>query len=93
MATLNLNDIREVLSAEIGRLQAGETTAASLNALSNATGKLLNTVKLEMEFYKLTGKPVPAIPMLAVNYSADDTTGMPPSAQQAQPTKPTESPQ
>lgn len=67
MASLNLNDIREVLSAEIAKLQSGETTAANLNALSNATGKLLGTVKLEMEFYKLTGKPMPAIPMLAVN--------------------------
>lgn len=63
MASLNLNDIRNLLSEEIGRLQAGTTTAAGLNAITNATGKILSTVKLEMEFYKLTGKPLPSLPM------------------------------
>lgn len=68
MTALNLNDIRELLSDEIEKLRSGQTTPASLNAVSNATGKLLGTVKLEMEFYKLTGKPLPAIPMLSVDY-------------------------
>lgn len=72
MAALNLNDIREMLSAEIGKLQGGETTAANLNAITNATGKLLGTVKLEMEFYKLVGKPLPDIPMLTWSQPTTD---------------------
>jgi hypothetical protein len=59
----NLNELRGILSDELQRLRDGDTTAANVNAISNATGKILSTVKLEMEYAKLTGK-TPDIPML-----------------------------
>jgi len=34
----------------------GKTTPANVNAITNATGKILSTVKLEMEYAKLLGK-------------------------------------
>jgi hypothetical protein len=51
-----MNDIREVLSAEIENLRNDKTTPANLNAITNATGKILATVKLELEYAKMTNK-------------------------------------
>lgn len=51
-----VNDLRAILVEEISNLKAGKTTAANVNAVTNATGKILSTVKLEMEYAKLIGK-------------------------------------
>ena len=51
-----INDLRAILAEEIAKLRAGETTAANVNAVTNATGKILSTVKIEMEYNKLCGK-------------------------------------
>lgn len=61
---LTLDELRQVLSDEIRKIQTGQTTAASVNAISNATGKILSSVKLQMEYYRLTGKPLPDMPLL-----------------------------
>jgi hypothetical protein len=61
---MTLNELRVLLSEEILKIREGQTTAANVNAITNATGKILSTVKLEMEYYKMTGKPLPDIPML-----------------------------
>lgn len=51
-----LNELRGVLSDEIEKLRGGNTTAASVNAVSNASGKILSTFKLELEVAKLLGR-------------------------------------
>lgn len=56
MAKLNIDDIREILADEIINLRKGKTTAAKVNAVTNATGKILQTVKLEMEYCKMVGE-------------------------------------
>ncbi len=61
--SMNINELRGVLSEEIEKIRAGTTTAANVNAVTNAVGKILSTVKLEMEYCKLTGK-TPAIELL-----------------------------
>ena len=61
--TKTINDLRIILSEEIEKLRNGETSAANVNAVTNATGKILSTVKLEMEYIKLTGG-LPDIPFL-----------------------------
>lgn len=61
--SMTMNDIRAVLTDEIMKIREGNTTAANVNAISNATGKILSTVKLEMEYHKLIGK-TPHIPLL-----------------------------
>jgi hypothetical protein len=53
---LNINGLREILAEEIEKLREGQTNAANVNAVTNATGKILSTVKLEMEYSKLVGK-------------------------------------
>jgi hypothetical protein len=52
----NMNDIRAMLCEEIQKLRDNKTTAANVNAITNATGKILSTVKLELEYAKITNK-------------------------------------
>jgi hypothetical protein len=51
-----LNELRGILSDEIEKLRAGSTTPANVNAVSNASGKILSMIKLELEVMKLLGK-------------------------------------
>jgi hypothetical protein len=67
---LSLDELRGILSDEIHKIRAGESTAASVNAISNATGKILSSVKLQMEYARLTGQK-PDIPMLAARIGQD----------------------
>lgn len=60
---LTISELREELSAAIIGIKEGNQTAANANAITNAVGKVLSTVKLEMEYCKLTGK-TPKIGML-----------------------------
>ena len=54
--TKTINDLRTILSEEIDKVRNGSTTAANVNAITNATGKILSSVKLELEYAKLSGK-------------------------------------
>lgn len=59
----NIDDLRRILWDDIHKLRAGETTAQNVNAVCNSAGKILSTVKMQMEYARLTGA-TPAIPML-----------------------------
>lgn len=52
----NINDLREILSEEIDKLREGKTTPANINAITNATGKIFSSIKLEMEYAKMLGE-------------------------------------
>ena len=51
-----VNDLRAILADEIKKIRTGETTAQNVNAVVNASGKILGTIKLEIEYSKLLGK-------------------------------------
>lgn len=51
-----MHQIRQMLCEEIDALRAKTTTPANVNAIVNATGKILTTVKMEMEYAKLMNK-------------------------------------
>lgn len=53
---MDINSLRAILAEEIQKLRDGHTNAANVNAVTNATGKILSTVKLEMEYSKMVGK-------------------------------------
>lgn len=72
MKSLTLNELRTILSEQIEKIRAGQATAASVNAISNATGKILSSVKLELEYHKMVGK-TPNMPGLLS--SSDVTPG------------------
>jgi hypothetical protein len=52
----SMNDIRAILSDEVSKIRNGDTTASNVNAIVNATGKILSTIKLEIEYNRLLGK-------------------------------------
>jgi len=52
----NMNDIRQMLAEEIQKLRDKQTTPANVNAIVNATGKILSTIKMEIDYAKLTNK-------------------------------------
>jgi hypothetical protein len=56
MKQFSLNELRTILSDEIEKLRSGSTSPANVNAVSNASGKILSTIKLELEIVKLLGK-------------------------------------
>ncbi len=51
-----INELRTIMAEEIGNLRSGKTTPATVNAITNATGKILSSVKLEMEYLKMIGQ-------------------------------------
>lgn len=63
---LNIRELREILGEEIQKLREEKTTPANVNAITNATGKVLSTVKLEMEYCKLIGR-APKIEFLQID--------------------------
>ena len=54
--TIDINELRTILVAELRGLQAGTTTPDVANAITNVSGKIMATVKLEMEYCKMVGK-------------------------------------
>lgn len=56
MQMKSINELREILCDEIDKLRNDKTSAANVNAVTNATGKVLSSVKLEMEYQKMIGK-------------------------------------
>jgi hypothetical protein len=56
MGTKTISELRKILSEEIDGLRNGNTTPANVNAITNATGKILSSVKLEIEYNKMIGK-------------------------------------
>ena len=57
-AITTVNDLRKILAEEIGKDRSGDTTAANVNAIVNASGKILTTIKMEIDYAKLSGKPL-----------------------------------
>jgi hypothetical protein len=51
-----VEELRTFLSKELERVSSGEITPAAANASANLTGKILSSVKLELEYNKMAGK-------------------------------------
>jgi hypothetical protein len=54
--SLTLEEIRILLADSIRDLRSGATSPVAVNAVSNATGKYLSSVKLQLDAYKLVGR-------------------------------------
>lgn len=52
---MNLNMLRDFLATELKKVAAGKSTPAAANATANLAGKILSSVKLELEYNKLCG--------------------------------------
>jgi hypothetical protein len=58
-----LSAMRAFLWDSIKGLREGRSSAANVNAISNASGKIISGVKVQMEYAKATGR-MPSIPLL-----------------------------
>lgn len=62
---MSLVEMQAVLSDQIRKVDQGETTPAKANAIANLTGKILAGVRLQMDYHRLSGKPLPEIELLS----------------------------
>lgn len=51
----NTEELREAVLDELSKLKEGFSTPAKVNAVSNATGKTISTIRIELEYAKLKG--------------------------------------
>ena len=61
----NMDEVREALSAVYQGLKAGTIKPHEACEMNNACGKIINTVKLELEYYALI-KETPKIKFLQI---------------------------
>lgn len=55
MSINTMQDLREFLIKDLERVSAGEITPAVCNASSNISGKILQSIKLEVEYNAMIG--------------------------------------
>lgn len=51
----NINDLRGFLAEELSKVASGERTPASANAAANIAGKIISSIKMELEYNKMLG--------------------------------------
>ena len=55
MAITNVEELRKFLAEDLERVSKGEITPAVANASANLSGKILQSVKLELEYNSSVG--------------------------------------
>ena len=55
MSINNVDELRNYLANELERVSSGQTTPAAANASANLAGKILSSVKMELEYNKMVG--------------------------------------
>jgi len=60
---LTIGNIQDILWDSIHDLRNDETSAANVSAITNATGKILSSVGLQLKYAQLTGQK-PSMKML-----------------------------
>lgn len=63
---MNIKQLREMLSEQMIRLHSGKGDPKQANAIVNAAGKIIATVRLEMEYARLVNEKAqkPRIPFI-----------------------------
>lgn len=61
----NMDDLRSFLSEEMKKVSSGESTPAAANAVANIGGKIMQTVKMTLEYCRMTGQ-TPYIPFINI---------------------------
>lgn len=64
---MNINNLRAFLVEELTSLREGKSTPEIANAIVNVSGKILSTVKLEMEYRKMIGKETLGIDFIEID--------------------------
>lgn len=61
-----VNDLRNILAEELVKLREGKATAKDVNAIANVASKILHSVKLELDYCKMT-RQTPNIAFITAN--------------------------
>jgi hypothetical protein len=69
--SLTMAQLRGILSETVLLLRNEEKPPASANAISNAIGKFLSTIRLEMDYQRLSGRKA-IIPLLDAGIAPAD---------------------
>lgn len=59
----NMDDLRVFIAQELEKVSNGQSTPAAANAVANLGGKMMQTVKMTLEYCKMTGQ-TPYIPFI-----------------------------
>ncbi len=71
---LTFQAMRALLWDDITKLREGHTTAANVNATSNASGKIISSVKLEIDYAKAVGKKPNIAGMIGAGETPDQAS-------------------
>jgi hypothetical protein len=52
---MRMNDLRSILGEQITKLKGGKGDPKTANAIVNAAGKIIASVRLEMDYAKMIG--------------------------------------
>ncbi len=66
MSITNIEELRTFIAEEMERLKSQSSTPAAANASANLAGKMLSSVKMELEYNKMVGA-TPSIDFLSQN--------------------------
>ncbi len=55
MSITNVYELRDFMSEELHRLRSGNSTPSMTNASANLCGKIMQSVKMELEYNKMVG--------------------------------------
>lgn len=55
MTITNVEELRNFMADELERLRNKDSTPASANAAANIAGKMMQSVKMELEYNKMVG--------------------------------------
>jgi hypothetical protein len=60
MTPLNIESLRNLLIETVNRLRAGDTPPATAEAISNASGKVIASIRVQLEYARMRNE-VPRI--------------------------------
>lgn len=62
LQNLTVKDIQGILSAQMRGLSDNTIAVNAATAMANVAGKMFTSIKLQMEFAKMTGQPIDGEP-------------------------------
>ncbi len=60
----NVTELRDELTKVFHELKAGEIQVKTASEMNNTAGKIINSLKVELEYNQLRGEPAAKVPFL-----------------------------
>ena len=56
MTPMNIESLRSILIETVSGLRAGHTTPSTAEAISNASGKIIASIRVQLEYARMRGE-------------------------------------